>query len=220
MTVTVVATDCNQILLFEPFDVFAPTPNFTPRLSPPLKLERGKPGMFHGMKYVSYSEVALNWWASEFAIVLSWLLPLTNGASSRSSNWVCGRNCFIAWNKYLTVLNWWARLVNSLMIVLLTILSRFGVGNWSSNWVCENRINNLAYVQLGPPYLSLYIWRMIKLDDLDSLPLLAAIVMGRTEVEILVTVWPIHVWPLKQSQSISFYKFLWESMRKSLHVTA
>ena len=35
----------------------------------PLKLERGKPGMFHGMKYASYSEVALNWWSSEFAIV-------------------------------------------------------------------------------------------------------------------------------------------------------
>ena len=56
--------------------------------------------------------------------------------------------------------------------------------------MCENRINNLAYVQLGPPYLSLYTWRMIKLDDMASLPLLAAIVMGRTEVEILVTVWP------------------------------
>ena len=25
--------------------------------------------MFHGMKYVSYSEVALDWWSSEFAIV-------------------------------------------------------------------------------------------------------------------------------------------------------
>ena len=60
MTVTVVATDCDQILLFEPFDVFAQLPTSLPDSPPPLKLERGKPGMFHGMKYVSYSEVALN----------------------------------------------------------------------------------------------------------------------------------------------------------------
>ena len=42
----------------------------------------------------------------------------------------------------------WARGCPQLMIkwichCLLTILSRFGVGNWSSNWVCENTINNL-----------------------------------------------------------------------------
>ena len=74
MTVTVVATDCDQILLFEPFDVFAPTPNFTPRLSPQLKLERGKPGMFHGMKYASYR--------SCFVLIAS----IDYGANDQSSN--------------------------------------------------------------------------------------------------------------------------------------
>ena len=132
---------------------------------PPLKLERGKPGMFQGMKYIPYRELALNWWVSEFAIVLSGLLPLiwcgrsiiklsvwtqltTCLCSIRStlpslSNWK-GESlvCMFLHMNYVPyrelALNWWARLVNSPMIVLLTVLSRFGVGNRSSNWVWEH----------------------------------------------------------------------------------